>query len=99
MGLDKVFHIPEAFEVLRTKCGGSSPSAQNDELKGNGELNKTPVPNSGTGVSVSLRLADGDVAGACVGVDGGAAAVDGSADVVTVQAALHGDGLGDVDGA
>ena len=45
------------------------------------------------------QLTNGDVAGAGVGPDGGASSVDGSADVMLVQRALHGDGLRDVDGA
>ncbi len=46
-----------------------------------------------------LSLFDLDVAGAGADADGGAAAVDGAADVMAVEAALHGDGLGDVDAA
>ena len=38
-------------------------------------------------------LVDLDVAGAGVGADGGSSTVDDAGDVMTVQAALHGDGL------
>ena len=44
-------------------------------------------------------LVDLDVAGASVGADGGAAAVDDASDMMAVHAALHGDGLRDVDAA
>ena len=48
---------------------------------------------------LKICLLDLDVAGACADADGGAAAVDDTTDVMTVEAALHGDGLRDVDAA
>jgi hypothetical protein len=48
---------------------------------------------------LELRLFDLDVAGASADANGGAAAVDDAADMVFVKAALHGDGLRDVDAA
>ncbi len=48
---------------------------------------------------VSMLLLDLNVAGAGADTDGGASAVDDAADVVAVEAALHGDGLRDVDAA
>src|SRR5580698_1695458 len=50
-------------------------------------------------IHLSSRLFDLDVARAGIGADGGTATVDDAADVMTVQAALHGDWLGDIDGA
>src|SRR6266702_1372682 len=44
-------------------------------------------------------LADLDVSRAGVGTDGWAAAVDDAGDVVAVEAALHGDGLLNIDAA
>ena len=46
-----------------------------------------------------LRLEDLDIAGAGADVDERAAAVDDAVDVMAVEVALHGDGLGDLNGA
>jgi hypothetical protein len=46
---------------------------------------------------VCLELFDLDVARACADADGGAAAIDRAAYVMTVEAALHGDRLSEVD--
>lgn len=46
-----------------------------------------------------MLLLDLNVAGARADTDGGASAVDDATDVVVVEAALHGDGLRDVDAA
>lgn len=46
-----------------------------------------------------IKLVDRDIAGSGAGTDSWAASVDGSGDVMTVEVALHADGLLDVDAA
>ena len=48
---------------------------------------------------LGMGLFDLNVAGAGADADGGATAVDDATYVMTIEAALHGDGLGDVDAA
>ena len=53
----------------------------------------------GPPLTFELRLFDLDIAGASAYANGGASAVDDATDVMTIEAALHSDGLRDVDAA